>query len=146
MLLYSGLGWCRGSQMRSFRRASDARLADASQAAAVWDWDRASGEFIASDRFYDIYGFSKGTSLTLEMFLDATHPDDRRRFSAILSDENVTDRVLEFSYRIHRADSGDVRWIATQVSPGTGVAGGRLCLESLTGVVEDETELQQSKA
>jgi two-component sensor histidine kinase/PAS domain-containing protein len=132
--------------MRSFRRASDARLANALQAAAVWDWDRASGEFIASDRFCDIYGFGKGTSLTFEAFLDATHPDDRQLFSAMCSDENVTDSVLEFSYRIHRADNNEVRWIATQVSPGTGIADGRLCLESLTGVVQDETDLRKSKA
>ena len=132
--------------MRSFRRASDARLADALQAAAAWDWDRASGEFIASDRFYEIYGFSKGTALTFEAFLDATHPDDRKLFSALRSGDDVTDSVLQFGYRIQRADSGETRWIATQVSPGTGIADGRLRLESLTGVVEDETELQKSKA
>ncbi len=132
--------------MRSFRRASDARLADAMQAAAVWDWDRASGEFIASDRFYEIYGFSKGTSLSFETFLDATHPDDRHLFLALSSGDDVTDKVLQFGYRIQRADSGEIRWIATQVSPGTGIADGRLHLESLTGVVEDETELRKSKA
>jgi PAS domain S-box-containing protein len=97
-------------------RESEERLRLAVQGAnlGTWDLDLTTGTLRWSQRTRDIFGLQPGTSVVLETFYAAVHPDDRQRLWQ-QRNEALNPRGhgnYEVEYRIRRPD-GSERWIAS---------------------------------
>src|ERR671911_355341 len=98
------------------------RLADAMSAAApaVWDWDRLTDALTVSNRISDIYGFPSTAALTFSEFckandsVDSGWTDELLKGAPRLSNDGV------YHHRIRRTDTGETRWIRTEIKVATG--------------------------
>jgi PAS domain-containing protein len=117
------------------------RLAEAMNAAApaVWDWDRLSETFIASNRIYEIYGFPGTVPLTFNELCNATHSLDRGWADELLQGAPRLRHAGLYLYRIRRVDTGEVRWVRTRISVVT-APGDAETVVAYTGTVEDVTD------
>ncbi len=93
-------------------QVSDERydLAVAGSAAGLFDWDIASNELYASDRFKELLGYAPDEiSITIDWFWERLHPDDSATVRLAL-EKHLEDRVpYRVDYRL-QAKSGDYRW------------------------------------
>jgi two-component sensor histidine kinase/PAS domain-containing protein len=117
------------------------RLAEAMNAAApaVWDWDRPTGKFIASNRIYEIYGFPSTVPLTFNELCNATHSLDTGWADELLQGAPRLRHAGLYLYRIRRVDTGEVRWVRTLISVVTG-PGDAETVVAYTGTVEDVSD------
>jgi two-component sensor histidine kinase/PAS domain-containing protein len=117
------------------------RLADAMNAAApaVWDWDRLTDAFTVSSRISDIYGFPSASSLSFGEFCKANDgpdtgwPDELLKGAPRLSNGGL------YHHRIYRADTGETRWVRTEIKISAG-AGDADSVSAYTATVKDVTE------
>ncbi len=79
----------------------------------IWDWDLLTNEMNYSARARSIFGFAPSEPVTFEMVRDATHPEDHPRTSAMA--RRALDPAIReqepYTYRLIRADTGEVRWV-----------------------------------
>ena len=117
------------------------RLADTISAAApaVWDWDRFTDAFTVSNRISDIYGFPSTAVLTFSEFckvndsVDIGWVDELMKGSPRLSNGGL------YHHRIRRADTGEIRWIRTEIKVVT-PAGETETVTAYTAIVQDITD------
>ncbi len=94
-------------------RMGEAALAEAQALAHIgsWSWDVASDRVGWSDELHRIYGVDAATApLTYATFLQAVHPDDRKRVDDAVRDAYHSGEPFSFEHRVVRPD-GTVRWV-----------------------------------
>ncbi|WP_373547682.1 PAS domain-containing protein [Chamaesiphon sp.] len=96
---------------------SEERLSLALTAAdmATWDADLSTGKTIWSAKHFQILGYDLATvgAPTIEMWLSRVHPDDR---AAVMDARETAQRErspYHIEYRLVRADTGAVVWVAS---------------------------------
>ncbi len=95
-------------------RASDERLALATQSAGLgsWDSDLATGQITWSPRQQELFGFAPGEfGGTIESLFDRVHPEDRDGLEQAISRARASGEPYEHEYRVV-LPGGAVRWIA----------------------------------
>jgi PAS domain S-box-containing protein len=96
-------------------RRSETNLQIAFDAAQLgqWHWDIAAGNLSWSPQCLTLYGLPANTTVTLKMFENAIHPDDRQRVLAALRHavETHTDYAIEKRI-LH--PNGSVRWTTSR--------------------------------
>ncbi|QOT73069.1 EAL domain-containing protein [Sphingobium fuliginis] len=89
------------------------RLAVQSARLGIWDFDAVAGTRTWSREFRTMLGLSDTEPATSELALRLVHPDDRSRLAGML-DAVANGRMpphFEATLRVHRADTGALRWI-----------------------------------
>jgi PAS domain S-box-containing protein len=125
-------------------RASEERfrLATKSAGVGVLDYDAIADQGFWSPELCGLLGIPEGRLVTLVQGFDFCHPDDRPRVKAAMAaalDPRGSGAFVE-TFRIRRADTAEVRWIAaTCQTVFDGAANGRRPVR-FTGIVTDVTE------
>lgn len=90
------------------------RLAVETTSLGIWDADLITGSLEWTAETREILGVATDTPATQESFLDLIHPDDRPAVES-KAFVDTPGKGLSYSgtYRIIRADNGEVRWIAS---------------------------------
>ena len=119
-------------------RVSEGRMRLAQEAGNVgsFDVDLATNVISMTDQFCAIFGIPLQASARAETLEDIVHPDDR----TVASDSagrNSGNVPLDVQYRIHRGDTGELRWIARR---GRFVFGDDGKPVRLLGTIQDITE------
>lgn len=133
------------------RLRSEARLRDEERfrqvaAAAdlgVWYCDLPFDEFIWDEGVRRHFGFAADKRVTLEVFYDGLHPDDRERTRQAIDTSIANDAPYDIEYRTVREIQGDVRWIRALGST-TYDKSGKPC--RFDGITFDITEQKRLKA
>lgn len=129
-------------------RASEARLALATQAASlgIWDWEVATGRMTYSPLAKEICGFAPDHDVTHEDAKAVTHPDDHPRTSAMAQralDPHIRE-VLPYEYRIVRPD-GSIRWVIAHGEAVFDEVDGQPRAVRYVGTLQDITERKQAE-
>ncbi|WP_447978383.1 ATP-binding protein [Candidatus Nitrospira bockiana] len=98
-------------------RTSEERLALAVEGAgmALWDWDLQSDAMVWSPPFFALLGYEVGRTLpSREAWEARIHPEDRARVRAEMAHCLQRHQPLSHDYRLVRADTGDVVWVAAR--------------------------------
>jgi PAS domain S-box-containing protein len=125
-------------------RHSETLLTEAQRMAHLgsFEWDAASGELQWSDELYRIYGVTpQEFTPTFETFLACLHPEDRERVQSMALRALEDGMPIKYEERVLRP-SGEVRLVATEVSPVKGDDGRVL---RLIGACHDITERKQAE-
>ncbi|MDX2215580.1 MAG: ATP-binding protein [Oculatellaceae cyanobacterium bins.114] len=119
-------------------RESEERLRLASEGAnlGMWYWDVEADTWIWTDRAKAMFGLPIDTQISMQVFLEAVHPDDRAYVQTIVTDLKVGQVHTEGEYRTQWAD-GTVRWILARGDYSYSADG---TLTSTRGVFMDITE------
>ena len=125
-------------------RASDQRLALASAAAGlgVWDMNLHTKVGVVNAEYRALYGLPPADGpLPNGDWLACVHPEDRERMQAASRAAQAGQASYDEEFRIIRADTGEVRWVATRGSlvEGDSSAG------RMVGVCYDVTERRQEQ-
>ncbi len=133
-------------QAEAAMRAGDERMALATAAAklGVWDVDIRAGTGIHNREFRAIYGLPQDERpIAHSEWLQMIHPEDRERVHkvALAAQAGEADYAVEF--RIIRADTAELRWIASRGSIVSSGPDGRPA--RLVGVSYDVTERRQEQ-
>jgi PAS domain S-box-containing protein len=96
-------------------RESEKRLSMAADAAKLGIWVRelTKNEIWATENWRQLFGFTKTEPLTLDLFLQRLHPDDRDGVHQALTQLNNNNPHYEKEYRILPL-AGQIRWIASR--------------------------------
>jgi PAS domain S-box-containing protein len=98
-------------------RESQERLALAVEGAgmATWDADLSTGEALWSSTHFTLLGLPPTPDLkaSISLWKERIHPDDRRTVVAAAEESRRNARPYAIEYRAIRADTGEVRWLAT---------------------------------
>jgi PAS domain S-box-containing protein len=96
-------------------RQSEERLAMAVDAAEAGIWTLAfdSGEYWATDRARQIFGYPPDAPVTLESFQERVHPEDRDFIDACTEDALRTGQAVRVRYRILFGAERQVRWVSS---------------------------------
>ncbi|MDB4938482.1 MAG: Blue-light-activated protein [Labilithrix sp.] len=114
-------------------------LEQAQEIAHVGSWfvELAPNErLLWSKEHYRIVGIPEGTPITVALFLQHVHDDDRERVIAAMRAVDASDVPLSLEYRFERPD-GDVRWVYARAKTERRPDGTAI---RLIGVVHDITE------
>lgn len=102
------------------RRESEERLRQVQEAARIgsFEFDRRTNKAITSPEYLELYGLPQDLSgfFSYEDWISLVHPADRQRVEAETR-AAVSDPArhqLDYEFRIHRADNGDMRWITAR--------------------------------
>jgi PAS domain S-box-containing protein len=94
-------------------RISDERLRRSHRYAQMgtWDWDLRTGQLYCSESGAPLFGYPYGElETTFARFLDAVHPEDRRRVVEAIDAGVERDAPYEIEHRVVWPD-GTVRWL-----------------------------------
>ena len=116
-------------------------LAAESAAVGMWMLDVASGRFWANDRGREIFGYAADTEITMELFLESVHPDDRDRIRDAVARALEQGSEVDTDYRIVLPD-GNTRWIESRGRVQRPTAGRPA---SMLGASVDVTERKHSE-
>ena len=103
-----------------------------------WEWDRASGEMIWTEKTRELLGVGADEPISFGLMQGRIHPDDRDRRERAIADAWVSG-VHSNEYRFIRPD-GEVRWVSSRGRVIRGPDGG----ERMLGVVGDITEQKRA--
>lgn len=110
-------------------RQSEERFRLAAQAArlGIWDYDLELGTREWSDELRRIMGIGPEAEASAEAALTLVHPDDRRRVWAIAQAAALPGGGprFEMTFRIRRADDGQLRWVCANGWRTNGASGER---------------------
>ena len=137
--------WAHIERVRSEAalRESESRLRLAVEGAKIgtWSWDLDTLRGTWSARTCEIMGVDKGDDMTPEQRLNAIHPEDRDRVSAIVRELIKSGTEFSSEYRIVRPD-GSVRWIASRGVVQRDESGKAI---RTTGIVRDVTQRREAQ-
>jgi len=121
------------------------RLAMAAGQIGTWDLDITTGELFWSEQHFKIFGYEPTATgqASYEWWRQGVYPDDWESVRAHWLQSQKERQLYQAEYRIVRADTGEVGWIAA-LGSFTHDAKGR-AVRSL-GVVFDITERKQAEA
>jgi PAS domain S-box-containing protein len=93
-------------------RESEERLQLAAESGDVsmWVLDVERGQFWSNERGRKMFGFPADTDISMELFLDAVHPDDRDRITKTVQKAIAQDGEIDMEYRIVLPGKG-IRWV-----------------------------------
>lgn len=98
-------------------RESEERLRQAIRVSeiGIFDHDHLSNTIYWSPEQRNIYGMGAQEPITLRLYLDCVHPEDREAISAAVrrAHDPAGDGLYDVEHRIIRSD-GDIRWLATR--------------------------------
>src|SRR5664279_1896751 len=119
-------------------RDSEARLslAATSANAGLWTLEPETGHIWATEKTYELLGFSSREELNVDKFLVLVHPEDREIVRRAIHEAMRSGDEASVEYRVPRPD-GSVRWIASR---GRRQAGSDSEPDRLMGVSTDITE------
>ena len=82
----------------------------------VWDFDLLANTLTWSDRTREMFGLSQDEPITIDVFFDGLHPDDREATRAALEAafDPVRRAPYDVEYRTVGPHDGRVRWIAAK--------------------------------
>lgn len=86
------------------------RLATEGADLGMWYWDAATNILTWTDRAKAMFGLPADTEMSMQVFLEAVHPDDRPFVQTIVSELQAGQGHTEIEYRTLRPD-GIIRWI-----------------------------------
>ncbi|MBW4621154.1 MAG: PAS domain S-box protein [Cyanosarcina radialis HA8281-LM2] len=118
------------------------RLATAGANLGMWYWDLATDTLTWTDRAKAMFGLAVDTEMSMQVFLNAVHPDDRQSVQTIVSDLQAGRTHTEDEYRTLWPD-GTVRWILARGNFTYNADG---ILASTRGVLMDITDRKQAEA
>ena len=127
-------------------RASEERVALVSAAAnlGVWDVDIRAGTGIHNREFRALYGLPCDEQpVAHEEWMKLIHPEDRERMVQAVQSAQAGEAAYTVEFRITRADTGEVRWIASRGSVVKADADGRPL--RMVGICHDVTERRQEQ-
>ena len=95
-------------------RESEQRMTLATEAAhlGIWVRDLSRNETWASDKWRELFGFTKSERLDLECFMQRLHPGDRDRIRELFAHAEETGHY-QSEYRVV-LPNGEMRWIASR--------------------------------
>jgi PAS domain S-box-containing protein len=125
-------------------RNSEERLRLATQTAriGVFDYDNAAKRTLWSPELCALFGVPLGAITAISDALPFVHPDDRTRFldGVRIATDPRGDGELSDEFRIYRADTGEMRWLAkTCQTFFEGIENSRRAIRTI-GVMVDITE------
>jgi two-component system CheB/CheR fusion protein len=121
------------------------RLAVESAQLGVWDFDPVSGRLDWSPRCKAIFGVPLDMTMSYEAFLQAVHPEDRRRTEELVQHALAQPGGPYISeYRCVWPD-GTVRWIAARGEAQFSNVGGTLRAVRMLGTALDITERKRAE-
>jgi len=119
---------------------SERRLREAEQLAGMgsFEWSVGSDQITWSDQLARIYGYEpRKHPKTLEAFMERVHPDDRSTVQQNIGQALADGSSWSMDERIVRADNGETRVLASQVSVVRDAQGK---IVRLSGICHDVTE------
>ncbi len=120
------------------------RLAQRAGGIGTFELDSATRTLTVSEEFCRLWGIAPVEMVRLDMLLEMIVPDDRPQVADAHRDIRA-DALSYVEYRVARADTGEVRWIARQGEPRVGPSGDGAAGDKSTfvGVVYDVTARKQ---
>ncbi|HLY74435.1 MAG TPA: PAS domain S-box protein [Planctomycetota bacterium] len=107
-----------------------------------WDLDTRTDGVQWSDLMYRMLGYEPGSfTPTFEDWSKRIHPGDRERVLGEVARAKREGGSYRVEYRIHRADTGELRWLSSRAHIQLD---GRGQVEQLAGVTCDITELKRA--
>lgn len=105
----------RAAQLGRDLRESEQRMTLAADAAnlGVWIRDLVRNEIWATEKWRELFGFTKSEPLLLDKFLQRLHPDDREPVRQTLAKAFHGETGYETEYRVMLPE-GRMRWIASR--------------------------------
>lgn len=93
-------------------QASEERLCLATEAAqlGIWEWDLSSGELAWNEPGKAILGLAPDRAVSIPVFLNAIHPDDRQVLDQPTAQTLVAQKIYEREYRVIWPD-GSLHWV-----------------------------------
>jgi PAS domain S-box-containing protein len=88
------------------------RLVQAAGGVGSFDYDLQKDVAICSPEYYALFGLPLGYPINRETWPAAIHPDDRHKALEALDRAIAERQPFNYEYRIIRADTGEVRWLA----------------------------------
>ncbi|HVJ56237.1 MAG TPA: ATP-binding protein [Terrimicrobiaceae bacterium] len=121
--------------------SKEAYLAEAQRLSHTgsFGWNPASG-FIWSDETFQIFGFDRGTSPTIETVIDRTHPEDVERVRQFIEGEPRDGKDYDLEHRLLMPD-GSVKYLHVVAHPLRAEAGER----AFVGAVMDVTAAKRAE-
>lgn len=125
-------------------RQSEEQLRLATEAAnlGMWYWDVENDQLIWTDRAKAIFGLALDTQMSMQIFLEAVHPDDREYVQSVVREMRSGQNYTEIEYRTLWPD-GTVRWV---VARGNSIYSDDMTLIETRGVLLDITERKRAEA
>ncbi len=127
----------------SYRQARDRLdLAAASANAGLWELDFTSGQLWATPKARQLFGFAPEEEITLDVFMEKVHVEDRTLITSVLDTLSDDQKLLNVEYRTPGEDD-TLRWMHSR---------GRLSETDhpghplLTGVTLDITNLKRMES
>lgn len=104
----------------------------------VWEWNPISGVTVWNSQMYLLVGIAvESVEPSLHVFMDMVHPDDRGAMIKRLAETVAGQPDFTIEFRVHRADTGEERWLASRGRARFGADGKAVVLH---GVSFDITE------
>ena len=121
--------------------SKEAYLAEAQRLSHTgsFGWNPSSG-FIWSDETFQIFGFDRGTSPTIETVIDRTHPEDVERVRQFIEGEPRDGKEYDLEHRLLMPD-GSVKYLHVVAHPLKAGAGER----AFVGAVMDVTAAKRAE-
>lgn len=144
-------GWSlpvKNVQLKSHEEALETlRLATEAASVGIWDWNVQTDELHWSDLTKKCFGISTPGSVTMAVFIERLHPEDRQRVGAAVEgalDPNGPGEY-EADYRILRPN-GEERYAAARGKAYFEEIGGKRTATRFTGTLIDRTDQKRSEA
>jgi PAS domain S-box-containing protein len=134
----------RTTEIGLAERESRLRLAVEQAEIGTWDIDWRTGTAVYSQRLLEMLGHrADGRAATWQLWRARIHPEDRSRVEAAVEQAREAHQLLQCEFRVTRADTNEVRWLAMRgnVQPDAYRPGDRLL-----GVAIDITARKQLDA
>ena len=112
----------------------------------VFDHDVPTNVVYCSPEVHALYGWPEGLVVTLDMFDQYAHPDDRAQRTAAVAraHDRDGDGRYSFEYRIVRTD-GQIRWVNTRSQTFFEGAGAARTAVRVIGAITDVTEVRAAR-
>ena len=115
----------------------------------VWDTNLKTGASFANAEDRELLGLDRGAEYSYAAFLSRVHPEDRGAVEACVRKAMSSPGVIDYTYRVVRANDGAVRWITSKGlttfdADGTPVRRLGVAID-VTELKEREAELEESR-
>ncbi|MEN6317489.1 MAG: sigma 54-interacting transcriptional regulator [Syntrophaceae bacterium] len=132
------------SKVEQALRESEERMGLAASAAdaGLWIMEMEKGIVWATPKFRELLQFSPDEELTFERLMQNVHPDDRKRFKALVRQSLQKQEAFNLEFRAMRSDCS-FRWISTRGKPFPGISDKP---DRLMGASIDVTDRKQMEA
>ncbi|GHO80577.1 hypothetical protein KSD_83480 [Ktedonobacter sp. SOSP1-85] len=117
------------------------QLAMAASGVGAWDWDLVTNQIMWTNQCKALWGMSTETPITYESFLQAVHPDDRKRVDQLLACALAEHTDYQTEYHVIWPD-GSMHWLSDRGRVISDVHGKPI---HMIGAMIDMTDLKQAE-